>query len=240
VSGGWAQGRLVAFDTETDGPNPEDARIITATILGLGGGLNRTDRSWLLRTERPIDPGATAIHGITTERANADGVDRTQAVEETTSLLLKVMAAGTPVVAFNAAFDFTVLDRECRRLLTPSLSSLLKAQDREVGPVIDPHVIDKAVDKFRKGKRTLGVTCQVYGIDLGEAHDATADALGAARLAYKLAMRYEQVGSADLWDLHRRQVAWRAEQSAGLQDYFRNQGKNEVVDPSWPLREAQP
>lgn len=234
----WATGRLCAFDTETDSADPEDARIITATVLFLGGGQERVDRQWLLRPERPIPAEATAIHGVTTEHAQQHGMERADGIEQIAEQVIGAFARGVPVVAFNAAFDLTVLDRECLRLsLTPLTRRLTPGTS--FGPVIDPHVIDKAVDRYRRGKRTLGATCEQYGIDLGEAHDATADALGAARLAYMLAKRYPaQVGDVDPIELHDLQVDWRAQQSASLQEYFARQGKNEVVDPSWPLRQT--
>lgn len=239
----WAKGRLCAFDTETDSPEPEDARIITATALFLGGGQERVDRQWLLQPERPIPAEATAIHGITTQRAQTEGMDRAEGIEQIAAQIAGAFMHGVPVVAFNAAFDLTVLDRECRRVGVPAVGERL-AKGTLLGPVIDPHVIDKAVDRYRRGKRTLGATCEQYGIDLGEAHDATADALGAARLAYKLATRYPaEVGDRSLAELHALQVDWRARQSASLQEYFAKQGKDEVVDGSWPLREfadAQP
>jgi len=227
---GWAKGRLCALDTETDGVDSEDARIITATVLFLGGGQDRIDRQWLLKPERPIPAEATAVHGITTEHAQEHGLDRAEAITQIAAEIEGAFVHGVPVVAFNAAFDFTVLDRECRRIgATPP--------DPAAALVIDPHVIDKAVDRYRRGKRTLGATCEQYGIDLGEAHDATADALGAARLAYMLAKRFPaQVGDVDLIELQDLQVEWRARQSASLQEYFAKQGKDEVVDGSWPLR----
>lgn len=210
---GWAAGRLCAFDSETDGPDPEDARIITATV-----------------PERPIPAEASAIHGVSTEHATEHGVARAAGIRQIAEMVEGAFANGVPVVAFNAAFDFTVLDRECRRVG-------VEGPDPSLGVVIDPHVIDKAVDRFRRGKRTLGATCQHYGIDLGEAHDATADALGAARLAYKLAARYPaEVGERTPAEMHALQVDWRAQQSASLQEYFERQGKREVVDGSWPYR----
>lgn len=233
----WAKGRLCAADTETDSPDPLDARIITATVLFLGGGQDRVDRQWLLKTERPIPAETTAIHGVTTEHANERGMDRADGIEQIAAEVAGAFGHGLPVIAFNAAFDLTVLDRECRRMGVATVSDRLPAGS-PLGPVIDPHVIDKAVDRYRRGKRTLGATCEHYGIDLGEAHDATADALGAARLAYMLAKRYpEKVGDTPPEFLHEMQVAWRAEQSASLQQYFDRQGESKVVDGSWPLRE---
>lgn len=230
----WAQGRLYAADTETDGPNPEDARIITATVLGLGGGQERTARQWLLKPERPIPEGATAVHGITTEYATEHGTERAAAIDDIAGEIACVFVNELPLIVFNAAFDLTVLDRECRRVGVSTVADRLKP-GAPFGPVIDPYVIDKQVDRFRRGKRTLGVMCELYGIDLGNAHDATADALGAARLAYKLAARYPQVGEMSALDLHAAQVGWRAEQQASLGEYFAKQGKSERVDGRWPL-----
>lgn len=229
----WAQNRLGSFDTETDAKDPTDARIISATVLGLGGDQDRSDRRWLLQTERPIDEGATKIHGISTEYANQYGMERELAIEEITTHLETMFIAGIPIIAFNAAYDWTVLDRECRRVGTPTLTDRL---GRVPSPVIDPYVIDKQMS-YRKGSRTLGATCEFYKVRLDQAHDATADALAAARLAYKLAVRYPQIGNADLADLHAWQVAWRAEQQAGLKENHRQNGKlNGDYDGSWPLK----
>lgn len=229
----WAQERLGSFDTETDGKDPTDARIITATVLGLGGGQERSDRKWLLQTERPIDEDATKIHGISTDYANQHGMERELAIEEITTYLETLFITKTPVIAFNAFYDFTVLDRECRRVGIPTLSDRL---GRVPSPVIDPMVIDKQMS-YRKGSRTLGATCQFYEIALGQAHDATADALGAARVAYKLAVRYPKIGNADPMELHEWQTAWRVEQQAGLKENHRERGcLNGNYDGSWPLR----
>jgi DNA polymerase III subunit epsilon len=229
----WAHDRLAAFDLETDGPDPEAAQIVTGTVLLLGGGQDREDRPWLLRVERPIPAEATAIHGVTTEHANEHGMERRTAIEQMTGTLAALMAVGTPVVAFNGAFDFTVLEREAVRVGVPGLTALL---GRPIGPVIDPHVIDKRVDKFRKGKRTLGVTCEHYGVDLGNAHDATADALGAARLAYMIAKRYSEIGDMDLAQLHQAQAGWRREQSASFQAFKRKTDPGIVVNGDWPVQ----
>lgn len=229
---GWAGGRMCGFDLETDGPDPEDARIITATVLLLGGGQDREDRAWLLRTERPIPAEATAVHGITTGHADEHGAERRTAIEQITGTLAALMAVGTPVVAFNGAYDFTVLEREAARVGIPGLATLLGSP---IGPVIDPHVIDKQVDRFRRGKRTLTATCEHYGVDLGSAHDSTADALGAARVAYVIARRYPEIGDMDLAQLHKAQAGWRREQSASLEAYFRKSNPGAVVNGDWPI-----
>lgn len=224
----------MGFDTETDGKDPLDARIITATVLAVDGNRQIDNRSWLLQTDRPIPAEASKIHGIGSDHANANGVERELAIEEIATHLQTIFIIGTPVVAFNASFDFTILDRECRRIGIPTLSDRL---GRVPSPVIDPHVIDKAADKFRTGSRTLGATCEFYGIDLENAHDAAADALGAVRLAQEIAVRYPQVGEASLESLHRWQIGWRAKQMASLEAVHKSQGKaSGDYNGSWPVR----
>lgn len=231
---GWAQGPLAGYDLETDGPIPEDARIVTATALGVNGDQLTDSRSWLLQTERPIPEGAFKVHGISTDYANQNGAERELAIEEIATHLQTIFIAGTPVVAFNASFDFTILDRECRRVGIPTLTDRL---GRVPSPVIDPHIIDKAADKYRKGKRTLGTTCEFYEVELVNAHDAAADALGAVRLAQAIAAKYPEIGNASLDSLHRWQVGWRAKQQTGLEAFHKSQGKADGdYDGSWPLR----
>jgi DNA polymerase-3 subunit epsilon len=101
--------------------------------------------------------------------------------------------------------------------------------------VVDPHVLDKQFDRFRRGKRTLGAVCEHYRVPFDEAHAAGADALAAARLAYRLGSSVTELRDIDLRVLHREQISWAAEQAASLQDYFRQQGRNERVEGAWPI-----
>lgn len=234
---GWAQGPLAGYDLETDSANPEDARIITATVLRVEGDQLIDSRPWLLQTERPIAEGAFKVHGISTDFANQNGGERELAIEEIATHLQTIFITGTPVVGFNVSFDFTILDRECRRVGVPTLTDRL---GRDPSPVIDPHVIDKAADKFRRGGRTLGATCEHYGIELGNAHDATADALGAVRLAQAIAAKYPEVGEASVESLHRWQVGWRAAQMSSLEAFHKSQGKaSGDYNGSWPVRPVE-
>jgi DNA polymerase-3 subunit epsilon len=108
-----------------------------------------------------------------------------------------------------------------------------------IGPIVDPFVIDKHLDKFRRGKRNLGATCEHYGVPLEDAHTSTGDSLAAARLAWRLAQVFpDEVGNRDLEALHADQAVWRATWAADFQSYLQRQGKDELVDGQWPLRVA--
>ena len=105
-------------------------------------------------------------------------------------------------------------------------------------PVIDPLVIDKAVDRYRKGKRTLEAAAERYGVNLDDAHDAGADAIAAGRVAQALARTFPDEVDVPFADLHGRQQIWYAEQAASFQQYIREvKGDQDyVAESAWPLR----
>jgi DNA polymerase III epsilon subunit-like protein len=191
----WWQQRMLGFDLETTGPLPEEARIVTAALVEVGGGEPTVTRTWLADPGVPIPEEATAVHGVSTEQAQADGRPVVDVVAEVLEHLRQFVKVGLPVVIFNARYDLTVLDRECRRLgLDPLRPELLL--------VVDPSVIDKWLWRFRKSllwgedgpsSRRLDGMCRVYDAELDVAHDAAFDALAACRLAYRMGQRGEVV-----------------------------------------------
>ena len=227
----WADGRLCGFDIETTGEGREIARIITVTLVFVGGGQPAETVCLLADPGVEIPAAATAVHGITTERARAEGLKPAEVMETVASRLAEAWTSG-PVIGFNIVYDLTVLDRELRRHTGSSLDV--------PGPVIDPHVIDRALDR-RKGKRTLEETCRYYDVRHDAAHDATQDALAAARLAWRLAKRHPtQVGGLSLAELHAQQVGWAQQWADRLNAYWRSQGQDKSIDGSWPLQLPAP
>lgn len=229
----WHIARLAAFDIETTGVDYEHDRIVTAAVHLVGDDRESESFDWLVNPGIEIPAGATAVHGVTNEQAQAEGQDPSQAVDEITDLLAKQLAAGIPIVAFNARFDLTILDREARR------NGLEPLVDRVGGPeallVVDPLIIDKQLDRFRKGKRTLDAVCEQYGVPLDNAHAAGDDALAAARLAWKLGEKYDELSGVELADLHSQQTQWATAQAESLEEYFRGRGRDEHVERAWPV-----
>jgi len=225
--------RLGVFDLETTGVDVDTSRIVSACIAVLdedGRLVSRWD--WLADPGIEIPEGASAVHGITTERARAEGRPATVVVAEIAQTLRVLFDSGIPVTVYNAPYDLTLLDRECRRHGLAALEGTM--------PVIDPLVIDKAVDRYRKGKRTLEVTAELYEVPLDDAHDAGADAIAAGRVALALLRRYPDDLDIGLPDLHGRQEVWHAEQAASFQEYLRSKRGDDsyVADPSWPVKPA--
>jgi DNA polymerase-3 subunit epsilon len=225
---GWADGRLCGFDVETTGEEPDRARIVSATLVLVGGGRPSHEFRMLIDPGVEIPATATAFHGITTEQARANGRAPGDALAEITRLLCQTWERGVPVVAFNGSYDFTVLDCELGRHVASRLAV--------TGPVVDPHIIDRALDR-RRGKRTLEETCRHYRVRLDGAHNATQDALAATRLAWRLAKQYPvEVGAPSLPELHDKQVVWSQQWADSLNSYRRSRGDNKTMDGAWPVR----
>lgn len=226
--------RVGVFDLETTGIDVTRDRIVTAHVGVLDHhGEEIAARTWLADPGIPIPAGATAIHGITSERAYRDGAPAPQVVAGVVAALRSLLAQGVPVVAYNAAFDFSLLAHEARRHRIAPLEN--------PAPVIDPLIIDKTYDRYRPGKRTLEIVAAHYGVDLTGAHDASADAVAAGRVAQALAQRFPLPSSAV--ELHTRQIGWARAQAASLTDYFVRIGRiepTERLDGRWPVRDGDP
>ena len=231
TSSNWHNGRLAAFDIESTGVNPQSDRIVTATVSVVGGGLPAESTSWLADPGVEIPEGAARVHGITTEQARAEGRPAAEVVGEIVETLAAQVAGGVPVLAFNARYDLTMLDREARR---HGIAPLGEREGQLL--VIDPLIIDKELDKYRPGKRTLTAVCQTYNVELSEddAHAADADAIAAARVAWRLGEKFSEL-TMELPALHAAQTECASDQSASLDDYLLRQGKDEVVERAWPV-----
>ncbi|WP_298039382.1 3'-5' exonuclease [uncultured Microbacterium sp.] len=225
-------GRIGVFDLETTGVEVTSDRIVTAHVGVLDEhGTAVASQSWIADPGVPIPEGAAAVHGVTTERARTEGRPAAQVVAEIATALRDLLAQGLPVVAYNASYDFSLLQHECLRHGIPVLEN--------PGPIVDPLVIDKQLDRYRRGKRTLTAAAEHYGVALDSAHEASADAIAAGRVAQAIARRYPLGDTAH--ELHTQQVGWARSQAESLTEYFIRIGRfdaEESIDGSWPVRAA--
>tara|TARA_R110002051_G_scaffold60546_9_gene110958 strand:+ start:68519 stop:69274 length:756 start_codon:yes stop_codon:yes gene_type:complete len=219
---------ICVFDAETTGIDRENDRIVTFFIgtMTRDGVLTRS-HSWLVNPGVPIPEGASAVHGITDEVAQSQGVDPATAIREMAETL---GAYGyMPIVAFNGSYDLTILDRECRRHLGVQFTA-----DINAFVVIDPFIIDKGNDKYRRGKRTLAAVSEHHGVELVGAHDAEADATATGRVAHAVLSKLPSTMT--IGALHDLQVRWAAEQARSLTEYFTRLGTlTSPIPESWPM-----
>lgn len=229
----WTFGPLCGFDLETTGVSPESDRIVTAAVVSYDGGRPARTQTWMADPGVEIPPGATRVHGITTAQARAEGQPAALVMAELVAVLVAAVEAGTPLVVMNAPFDLTMLEREAERY---SVRGLFSAS---VPLVLDPRILDRHVDRYRRGSRRLEDLCATYGVVHGGAHDAGADAVAASAVTAAIGDEYPWLGKTPLEDLHEMQVRWAADQQAGLRAHFASTPGKEyraaTVRMDWPL-----
>lgn len=223
----WWEGPLVGFDLETTGTDPENDRIVTASIIWDKPGQDERIKRFLVDPGVEIPDGAAEVHGITTEQARADGMPTAEGVKAVNDLIGVCAAKGLPIVAFNAAYDLTLLHREAlRHGLEPVVPAL----------VIDPLVIDRHIDRFRKGKRQLTTLAQLHNIPLENAHDSDFDARAAIGIARAIGRK--RAVTADVAELQTHQAQWHHDWAENFENFLRRKGSDEVISREWPMRTA--
>lgn len=225
----WAK-QIAVFDLETTGLDLTDARIVTACAVELdaAGSIVGKNIEWLANPGIEIPTQASDVHGVTTEIAIRDGRPADVVVGEILETIRDFFARGLPVVAYNAPYDFTILHYEALRHGFEPL---------KLGSVIDPLVIDKFKDKYRKGKRRLENAAEFYKVPLDDAHNATADAVAAGRVAQAIAKRWADDLPKTASELHDAQVGWSEAIDADFESYMRRSVNPEfTATRGWPLK----
>lgn len=136
--GSWVGGPLLGFDTETTGVDPRADRLVTAAIVARGaagpdGRRQEEILTWLADPGVEIPEAAAGVHGITTERARAQGRPVEQVLEDVADRLASAMSDHVPVVAFNGSYDLTLIESELAR---HGLATL----ERRLGRPVDEHL----------------------------------------------------------------------------------------------------
>ena len=219
----------MGFDLETTGRNPHEARIVTASIVLLDSqGQLRAAAEWLVDPGVEIPDEAAAVHGITTEHARQHGMDASTGLSEIVATLMDFMYHRVPIVAYNGVYDFTVLTAEMRRRGMGEFA---------VVGVIDPYVLDKHVDTYRKGKRTLEAVSAHYDVTLDAAHTSQADSIAAAQVAQSMVAKHPERFDVPLETIFNHQIRWKAEQAASFERYLRRKNPEATVSRDWPVEQ---
>ncbi|MGP6173394.1 3'-5' exonuclease [Corynebacterium sp. A21] len=215
--------RMLSFDLETTSVNPREARIVTSAMVRIDG--REVDPVELL-----ADPGieipeeTTAIHGISTEYAREHGRPHDEVLAESIQRIRAGWNDGLTLIVFNASYDLTILRSQSPEFTVDGL-------------VYDPFVIDKLKDKYRKGKRTLTDLCAHYNVRLDNAHEATSDALAAARIAWKQIKLWPELAQMSAEELMEFQAVGYYEMQTDFKKYLEGRGRDATtVNTSWPMQ----
>ena len=228
-------GEVLGFDFETTGVDRFNDVPVSYALVTLIGGRCVSTASGLVDPGRSIPAEATEVHGITTERARAEGMPLGEAMEMIAAEVVSASIRGVPLVGMKLDYDLTILDTQSRHLCGRGLP-----ERGWRGPVLDAVVLDRHEDRFRKGSRTLSALCAHYGVRIENAHDAVADAVASAEVLFALAARFEGVGEAEPYELHEAQIGWHREWAEGYDDWRVGRGMTPMDgrDFIWPVAPA--
>lgn len=237
-------GPLAGFDTETTGVkvHEDGTRVVTcALIMQDSSESEHKIIEWMMDPEIEIPTGASDVHGITTERARVEGMNYVAGLQKIADVMSYLITNRIPTTAYNGGFDVTLLRVEF-------LARDIDFDDNLWNDLlmVDPLVMDKRIDTFRKGKRTLGVVSGLYGYDLSNAHEATADVLATMHVARRIIQPFvaslekefdHKVGG--FTDLMPIQAEMYRRQATSLEKHFRKTDPNITINKSWPFQDPE-
>lgn len=247
---GWHRRRLLSLDIGSTGNRPERDRITGAAVRGSDG----TARGWVLDVGSDIqDPNAGSNIQDPDSRSSLQDPDRgsraphphagssiqsapltlpappAQALEELAALLADHLASGELLVVWYAPHVLSTLHAELlRHDLTP-LADRLPEGGGGVAPLCDPLILDRHVDRYRPGGRSLPAVAEWYGVPHERPGDPASDAEVALGVAVAVAASYPAVARLSRPMLHAEQTIWYAEQMERHPDA-----------PAWPFDPVQP
>jgi DNA polymerase-3 subunit epsilon len=227
----WTEGLFPSLDFETTGIDNKTARIVTVSAATLA-----PDNEIVHEYGAIVNPGvdipeeASLIHGVTTERAQAEGRDPREVLVEIYNWLADVYAAGLPLVIYNAMYDFPLFFHEMDR------HNLEYDHALKTIPILDPLVMDRALDRYRKGKRKLTNVAAHYRVDLTQAHEARADSIAAALVLRGMIKSYPNLRKQSLGEMQGLQQKWEREYATRMNQYFTRENIDMKFDTErvWP------
>lgn len=236
----YFDGPLLGFDIESTGIDQFEDRVVTFSMVYSPhpGAAVSEILEWKIDPGIEIAEGATNVHGISTAHAREFFMDASKAMPFIARRMEVIVGLEIPFVIYNAPFDTTMIYNEFERHNVP----LRYTREEMFARVIDPLVIDKACDKYRKGSRKLTDTAKLYGYDLTNAHNSTADVEATLHITRQLGKFFKPEMTIEM--LQEFQKDAKIEQSTSFQKYLRNKKDEEgnLIDPlavingEWPIQ----
>lgn len=226
----WTNGPRVGFDTETTGVDVTTDRIVTAALVYREPGEEDKVMSWIINPGVPIPENASNVHKITDEYAQEHGAEPKEALEDMSSRIVEYLLSEVPIVAYNATYDVSILENELKRYGLPTVRERIEGN----WTVIDPLVLDRALDKWRKGGRKLIDNLKEHGVaNWGNLHTAEDDVIATLDLLDKMIIRHPKLKNMPLQQLQNFQTMAHRTWAKGFNSYLERQGKVADVNETW-------
>lgn len=225
----WYEGVIAGLDFETTGVDPrKDRPVQVAAVLADQVGITPLPGSFTM-TVNPgmeIDPGAMKVHGITQEQAD-NGASPEIMVDSLLVWLQGIAALDIPLVIFNAEFDWTLMLAEIYRAgHDPGMDMLGDIK------LLDPSLMETEMTRRTYRRKLTELT---VGKFLGDAHDATNDAMAAIELARDLALKWPRLRMMSAGAIAVSMKGWNSEWSHRYNAARKGQGKWEIPVGQWPI-----
>lgn len=218
--------RVLVFDVESTGIDVFNDRIVQLFIgIADGNGDLVEQYEWLIDPGIEVPEEASNVHGFTTEFLRENGRVPYEALAEAVDILEDNHTI--PWVAFNLNYDLSILDSEMTRYGIVNNFGDWAGKTQ----LIDGLVIDRAKDKYRKGKRKLEFMAAHYGIpfDPEAAHNAAYDVEVTAKVTRAIVNKYGMMSNEE------QAIAYK-EWAHGLETYLKRTDESASVDGDWPLK----
>lgn len=163
----WTLLPLLGLDLETTGLDPEREHLLEWGCARMVSGRLEATGGALVRPPGPVSPKVLELTGLDDAALQAAAP-----LDEQLDAITAALEGAAAVVAYNAPFDRTFLDRAFRR-------AGRRLPDR---PWLDPFVLVSRLEPPGQGSLRLADVCARWGIVVERPHRAVDDALAAVRL----------------------------------------------------------
>lgn len=220
----WHNQPMMAFDLETTGLDPLEDRIVQYGLYIDFDGGPRTNMA-ILNAEVDIPDEAAAVHGITTEIMKEQGIPYEEGLQDVANAFDWAWEKDVPLVIYNARFDWPFIKFQCDYAGIELKQPL----------ILDPLILDKWTDKWRKGSRKLTAVSEYMGIELENAHDALADAEATVKVMRQIA-KHSKLRHVGLEQLQSIQATAYDENTIGLRKWLASRGEDvSNMTLGWPM-----
>lgn len=222
---------IQGFDAETTGIDVENDRIVTFNITYdiIGGSPRTISNDFLINPGIPIPEEASDVHGISNDiLMKSNPLEPKYALSIIHDHLYEWEKKGLPSIAYNGVYDASILTNEWKR---HGINQKCTFEN-----MIDPMVLDKWLDPYRRGKRRLTDVCEYYGIELDNAHSADADVKASIELSRAIGGRYHDILSFDTQKSLFYQLAKeKKNQAESLEKFLKKSNPEAVVASGYPV-----
>lgn len=169
------QGRVVVFDTETTGISAYDEIVQIAAAEYVAGEFTRS-LTLYVNPSCEMNPAAEAVHGLSLEFLAENGLNPVSALES----FFEFLGDDVLLVAHNLAFDFRMLQNECRKFDYAATLEHIDFCDtlalaRKTVPGLDHYRLSFLIEALK--------------LNGSNSHDALDDTLACAELFFELMRR---------------------------------------------------